>query len=234
MTRKTIDCRTVPNDVGCTLSISGEPDELVTAAAQHAVSVHGHADTPQLREQLRGVLAESPQHRRRERSSSSSSSTPTASTNGTRSSTGGPPPSAPSGPHGGPSSAPTVTGPGATSRWWSSPATPRRWPTPATRPPQRFSRNCSRSAAASRSTATWTCEARGPTDRRNGPAAGHLTSPQAASRPPPALLPSGADARQVTSRETSEEQAPGREERNDDRRNGSPAGSGRIQRHDSR
>ena len=45
MTRKTIDCRTVPNDVGCTLSISGEPDELVTAAAQHAIAVHGHADT---------------------------------------------------------------------------------------------------------------------------------------------------------------------------------------------
>ena len=56
MTRKTIDCRSVPNDVGCTLAISGEPDELVTAAAQHAVAVHGHADTPELREQLRGLL----------------------------------------------------------------------------------------------------------------------------------------------------------------------------------
>lgn len=32
MTRKTIDCRAVPNDVGCTLAITGEPGELVTAA----------------------------------------------------------------------------------------------------------------------------------------------------------------------------------------------------------
>ena len=60
MTRKIIDCRAVPNDVGCTLAISGEPDELVAAAAQHAVSVHGHPDTPALREQLRSLLADEP------------------------------------------------------------------------------------------------------------------------------------------------------------------------------
>ena len=60
MTRKNIDCRTAPNDVGCTLAISGEAAELVTAAARHAVDVHGHADTPQLREELRGLLADEP------------------------------------------------------------------------------------------------------------------------------------------------------------------------------
>ena len=60
MTRKTIDCRTVPNDVGCTLAITGEPGELVTAAAQHAVAVHGRADTPELHEQLHAVLADEP------------------------------------------------------------------------------------------------------------------------------------------------------------------------------
>jgi hypothetical protein len=60
MTRKTIDCRTVPNDTGCTLAISGERGELVTAAAQHAVAVHGHADTPELREQLSHLLADEP------------------------------------------------------------------------------------------------------------------------------------------------------------------------------
>jgi|ERR1700761_9206574 hypothetical protein len=60
MTRKTIDCRTIPNDVGCTLAISGEPGELVTAAAQHAVAVHGHADNPELREQLSSLLADEP------------------------------------------------------------------------------------------------------------------------------------------------------------------------------
>jgi Protein of unknown function (DUF1059) len=58
MTRKTIDRRSVPNDVGCTLAISGEPGELVAAAAQHAVTVHGHTDTPELREQLRGALTD--------------------------------------------------------------------------------------------------------------------------------------------------------------------------------
>jgi len=60
MTRKNIDCRSAPNDVGCTLAISGEPDELVSAAAQHAVAVHGHADGQELREQLRGLLAAEP------------------------------------------------------------------------------------------------------------------------------------------------------------------------------
>lgn len=60
MTRKIIDCRAVPNDVGCTLAITGEPGELITAAAQHAVTGHGHADTPKLRDHLRGMLADEP------------------------------------------------------------------------------------------------------------------------------------------------------------------------------
>jgi hypothetical protein len=60
MTRKIIDCRAIPNEVGCTLAISGEPDEVVAAAAQHAVAVHGHDDTPQLREDLRAALADEP------------------------------------------------------------------------------------------------------------------------------------------------------------------------------
>jgi hypothetical protein len=60
MTRKSIDCRTVPNDVGCTLAISGELGELIADAAQHAVAVHGHADTPELREQLSGLLTDEP------------------------------------------------------------------------------------------------------------------------------------------------------------------------------
>ena len=47
----------MPNDVGCTLAITGEPGELITAAAQHAVTGHGHADTPKLRDHLRGMRA---------------------------------------------------------------------------------------------------------------------------------------------------------------------------------
>ena len=60
MTRKTIDCRSVPNEVGCTLTISGEPDEVVAAAAQHAVAVHGHADSAGLRSHLSSALSDEP------------------------------------------------------------------------------------------------------------------------------------------------------------------------------
>jgi predicted small metal-binding protein len=56
MARKSIDCRDYPDDTGCTLYISGEEDEVVRAAAAHAVAVHGHEDTPELREWVRGNL----------------------------------------------------------------------------------------------------------------------------------------------------------------------------------
>jgi len=56
MARKMIDCRQVPNDVGCTLAIAGQEEEVLDAAVAHAVAKHGHADTPELREMLRGGL----------------------------------------------------------------------------------------------------------------------------------------------------------------------------------
>ncbi|MEV6073198.1 DUF1059 domain-containing protein [Nocardia sp. NPDC052001] len=56
MTRKVADCRRFPSDSNCTLTISGEEDEVLRAAAEHAVSVHQHQDSPELREQLRGML----------------------------------------------------------------------------------------------------------------------------------------------------------------------------------
>lgn len=56
MARKVADCREMPSESGCTLMISGEEDEVVRAASEHAVSVHGHEDTPELREQIRGML----------------------------------------------------------------------------------------------------------------------------------------------------------------------------------
>jgi len=58
MSRKLMDCSTMPSDSGCTLRIAGEEDEVVAAAAAHAVAVHGHEDTPELREQLRTTLAD--------------------------------------------------------------------------------------------------------------------------------------------------------------------------------
>ncbi|MCM2412113.1 MULTISPECIES: DUF1059 domain-containing protein [unclassified Streptomyces] len=56
MTRKVADCRKYPSESNCSLTISGEEDEVVRAAAEHAASVHEHTDSPELREQLRGML----------------------------------------------------------------------------------------------------------------------------------------------------------------------------------
>ena len=58
MTRKSIDCRDYPDDTGCTLYLSGEEDEVVRAVAEHAASVHGMEDTPELRERFRSMLKE--------------------------------------------------------------------------------------------------------------------------------------------------------------------------------
>ena len=56
MGRMMADCRRYPSESGCSLVIIGEADEVARAAAEHAVSVHGHADTPELREQMREFL----------------------------------------------------------------------------------------------------------------------------------------------------------------------------------
>ncbi|QFG22680.1 DUF1059 domain-containing protein [Actinomadura sp. WMMB 499] len=56
--RKVADCRDMPSESGCSLVISGEEDEVVRAAAEHAVSVHGHTDTPELRDEIRRGLKE--------------------------------------------------------------------------------------------------------------------------------------------------------------------------------
>ena len=54
--RKAIDCREYPSEKGCTLKISGTEEEVLEAAVQHAVSAHGHQNTPEFREELRGIL----------------------------------------------------------------------------------------------------------------------------------------------------------------------------------
>lgn len=56
MGRMVADCRRMPSESNCSLTIIGEKDEVVRAAAEHAASVHGHEDTPELREQLTGFL----------------------------------------------------------------------------------------------------------------------------------------------------------------------------------
>lgn len=54
--RKYIDCSEVPSDSNCTVRISGKEEEVLPLAIHHAITVHGHKDTPELREQLRQML----------------------------------------------------------------------------------------------------------------------------------------------------------------------------------
>ena len=54
--RKSIDCRDYPSEKNCSLKISGTEKELLDAAVQHAVSAHGHEETPELREQIKSML----------------------------------------------------------------------------------------------------------------------------------------------------------------------------------
>src|SRR5690606_8951364 len=59
MARKYIDCRAVPSASKCTVAISADTEqELMDAAVQHAVAVHGHSDTPEFREQLKQAFKE--------------------------------------------------------------------------------------------------------------------------------------------------------------------------------
>lgn len=54
--RKVADCRLIPSENNCSLTISGTEDEVVKAATEHAVSAHGHKDTPEFREQVKAML----------------------------------------------------------------------------------------------------------------------------------------------------------------------------------
>jgi predicted small metal-binding protein len=56
MVRKIADCRDFPSDNDCTLTIVGEEDEVMAAAVEHAVTVHGHEDSGEVRDWLRRNL----------------------------------------------------------------------------------------------------------------------------------------------------------------------------------
>ena len=57
MGRKFIDCREFPSEMKCSLALSADSEaELLDAAVQHAVSVHGHQDTPEFRQMLKGAF----------------------------------------------------------------------------------------------------------------------------------------------------------------------------------
>ena len=57
MTRKYVDCREFPSEMNCSVTLIADTErELLDAAVQHAVAVHGHQDTPDLREMLKGAV----------------------------------------------------------------------------------------------------------------------------------------------------------------------------------
>lgn len=64
MSRKMIDCRDYPSDKEggkqCSLVLAGEEEEVLKAAAQHSVSVHGMEDTPEAKELLHKALKDEP------------------------------------------------------------------------------------------------------------------------------------------------------------------------------
>jgi predicted small metal-binding protein len=59
MGRKFIDCREYPSEMNCTLAFSADSEEeLLEVAVQHAVQVHHHKDSPELRQQIRNLFKE--------------------------------------------------------------------------------------------------------------------------------------------------------------------------------
>ena len=54
--RITIDCREFPNEIGCTLLISGSAKEIFKVALRHAIEEHGHQDTKELRKQIKAMM----------------------------------------------------------------------------------------------------------------------------------------------------------------------------------
>jgi predicted small metal-binding protein len=54
--RKSIDCRDYPSVKNCSLKMSGTEQEVLDAAVEHAVSAHGHQNSPELRDQIKSML----------------------------------------------------------------------------------------------------------------------------------------------------------------------------------
>ena len=55
--RRFIDCREYPSEMHCSLMLAADSDdELLDAAVQHAVAIHGHRDSLELRAQLRTLF----------------------------------------------------------------------------------------------------------------------------------------------------------------------------------
>jgi len=55
-TRKVVDCREMPSDNNCSVTIAGTEDEVMKVAVDHAIASHGHADTPELHQAIRSMM----------------------------------------------------------------------------------------------------------------------------------------------------------------------------------
>lgn len=61
--RRYIDCREFPSEMKCTVAIVADSEEeLVNAAVQHAVAVHGEHDTPEFRAEIKKAIHEGLPH----------------------------------------------------------------------------------------------------------------------------------------------------------------------------
>ena len=58
MARYYVDCRDMPSETNCDLAMAGSEDHLIEAAAVHAITVHKHDDTPELRDEIRASMKE--------------------------------------------------------------------------------------------------------------------------------------------------------------------------------
>ena len=57
MSRKYIDCREFPSDIKCSIAMCADtPKELLEAAVQHAVTVHGLTDSKELRKEIKSCF----------------------------------------------------------------------------------------------------------------------------------------------------------------------------------
>lgn len=57
MDRLYVDCREFPSETNCSIAICADTErELLEAAVQHAVAVHGHSDSQELRGQIASAI----------------------------------------------------------------------------------------------------------------------------------------------------------------------------------
>ena len=54
--RKVADCRLMPSEKNCSLTIAGTEEEVLRVAVRHAVEEHGHKNSPKLRDAVRSML----------------------------------------------------------------------------------------------------------------------------------------------------------------------------------